>query len=83
MGSRPRDVDGTRVAFTVTDDGSGVPDPARARLFEPYFTTRSSGTGLGLAICRRVVEAHGGEIALLGSEPGRTAFRILLPQAPG
>jgi signal transduction histidine kinase len=77
------DVDGTRAAFTIVDDGSGVPEAARARLFEPYFTTRSSGTGLGLAICRRVVEAHGGEIALLGSEPGRTAFRILLPQAPG
>lgn len=72
---------GDRLEFTVTDDGTGVPEQVRLRLFEPYFTTRSSGTGLGLAICRRVVEAHGGEITLLGSAAGRTSFRLLLPVA--
>lgn len=74
--------DAGHLELTVTDDGRGVPDEARAHLFEPYFTTRSSGTGLGLAICRRIVEAHGGEIQLVRSEPGQTVFRLALPLAP-
>ena len=71
---------GGRVRFSVSDTGPGIGDPAvRERLFEPYFTTRSSGTGLGLAICRRIVDAHGGTIELAGSEPGKTEFRFWLP----
>ena len=72
---------GTGVRITVADDGPGVPDPVRGRLFEPYFTTKSSGTGLGLAICRRLVEAHGGTIRLVRSGPGATVFAIDLPRA--
>src|SRR5262245_38234 len=68
-----------KVQVVVVDDGPGVPEAARGRLFEPYFTTKSSGTGLGLAICRRLVEAHGGTIRLLRSQPGETAFEIELP----
>ncbi len=74
-------VDGDRVVVRVTDDGPGMPEDARARLFEPYFTTKSSGTGLGLAICRRLVEAHGGAIRLLATAPGETVFAIELPVA--
>jgi signal transduction histidine kinase len=70
---------GVRIA--VIDDGPGVPEPARARLFEPYFTTKSSGTGLGLAICRRLVEAHGGRMRLQASAPGHTEFELELPLA--
>jgi signal transduction histidine kinase len=70
-----------KVQVVVADDGPGVPEAARGRLFEPYFTTKSSGTGLGLAICRRLVEAHGGTIRLLRSQPGETAFEIELPAA--
>jgi signal transduction histidine kinase len=69
------------VEVAVTDDGAGVPEEARARLFEPYFTSKSSGTGLGLAICKRIVEAHGGSIALHGSRPGETTFAVRLPRA--
>ncbi|HEU4417419.1 MAG TPA: ATP-binding protein, partial [Planctomycetota bacterium] len=68
-----------QVQVVVADDGPGVPEAARGRSFEPYFTTKSSGTGLGLAICRRLVEAHGGTIRLLRSQPGETAFEIELP----
>ena len=68
-----------KVVITVADDGPGVPDAVRSRLFEPYFTTKSSGTGLGLAICRRLVEAHGGTIRLVRSRPGETVFAIELP----
>ena len=63
----------------VEDDGPGIDPEALARLFEPYFTTKSSGTGLGLAICQRIVESHGGGIRLLASAPGRTVFVIDLP----
>ncbi len=72
---------GDRIEIRVTDDGPGVPDAVRGRLFEPYFTTKSSGTGLGLAICRRLVEAHGGHIRLDSSVPGHTVFVLDLPAA--
>ena len=69
------------VVFRCIDDGSGIAGDARPRLFEPYFTTKSSGTGLGLAICRRLLQAHGGGIELESSEPGRTVFRVTVPVA--
>ncbi|MFY9343263.1 MAG: sensor histidine kinase [Planctomycetota bacterium] len=69
------------VVVEVADDGPGVPDAARSRLFEPYFTTKSSGTGLGLAICRRLVEAHLGTIRLVRTGPGATVFALELPRA--
>ncbi|MEZ5964568.1 MAG: HAMP domain-containing sensor histidine kinase [Planctomycetota bacterium] len=67
------------VVLTVGDDGPGVPAEARGRLFEPYFTTKTSGTGLGLAICKRIVEAHGGDVGLQTSRPGATVFVVRLP----
>ncbi|MBX3464715.1 MAG: sensor histidine kinase [Planctomycetes bacterium] len=76
-------VAGDRARIEVADDGPGVPESVRARLFEPYFTTKSSGTGLGLAICRRLVEAHGGTIRLAASAPGATVFAIELPLGAG
>ncbi|MCA9177241.1 MAG: GAF domain-containing protein [Planctomycetales bacterium] len=48
----------------VQDDGAGVPESMRQRVFEPFFTTSAKGTGLGLSICRRIVEAHHGAIRL-------------------
>lgn len=74
-------VEGDAVVFRVADDGAGVAEEIRGRLFDPYFTTRSAGTGLGLAICRRILEAHGGAIRLEESRPGRTVFRFELPCA--
>jgi nitrogen fixation/metabolism regulation signal transduction histidine kinase len=73
---------GDRVALRVADDGPGIPAEVRGRLFEPYFTTKSSGTGLGLAICKKIVEAHRGTIELESSAPGHTVFRVELPCAP-
>ncbi|MBI5849835.1 MAG: sensor histidine kinase [Planctomycetes bacterium] len=67
------------LVFTVRDDGPGIPAESRARLFEPYFTTKSAGTGLGLAIARRIVEAHGGTIGLVSADPGCTEFAVVLP----
>ena len=67
------------VEYRVEDNGAGVPEETRAKLFEPYFTTKTSGTGLGLAICRKIVEAHQGEIKLESSVPQRTVFLLTLP----
>jgi two-component system nitrogen regulation sensor histidine kinase GlnL len=63
----------------VQDDGEGVPEPLRDKVFAPFFTTRAAGTGLGLAIVRKVVDDHGGSIDV-ESQPGRTEFRMVLPQ---
>jgi two-component system nitrogen regulation sensor histidine kinase NtrY len=64
----------------VEDTGPGLAPDVRARLFEPYFSTKSSGTGLGLAIVRRSVEAHGGRIDIESTAGRGTAFRIRLPR---
>ncbi len=58
-----RVADGSRRAFVVLaveDSGAGIPEAARTRIFNPFFTTREEGTGLGLAIVHRIVDAHGG-----------------------
>ena len=75
--------DGDLAVLDVADDGPGIPAAVQARLFEPYFTTKTSGTGLGLAICRRIVEGHGGALRLLRTGPDGSAFAIELPLAPG
>jgi signal transduction histidine kinase len=68
-------------SFVVEDTGVGIEEKDRARIFEPYFTTKPSGLGLGLILTKKIVDAHGGEI-LLESEPGRgTRIRVVLPGA--
>jgi len=63
---RADDVAGkNRITIDVIDNGIGLPEENRARLLEPYMTTREKGTGLGLAIVRKILEDHGGGIELL------------------
>src|ERR1700692_4340563 len=57
-------LDGDDIVIDVSDNGIGLPKVSRARLLEPYVTTREKGTGLGLAIVGRVLEDHGGKIEL-------------------
>ncbi len=66
--------------FRVADNGIGLPPEHRHRLTEPYVTTRAKGTGLGLAIVRKILEDHGGEIAL--SDAGRGRRRGSAPDLP-
>ena len=68
------------VSATVTDTGSGLPEPAE-QVFKPYFTTRATGTGLGLAIARKIMEDHGGRLEAVNAESGGAEFRLTLPAA--
>jgi two-component system nitrogen regulation sensor histidine kinase NtrY len=76
-------VDGPTMAFEVEDNGVGLPAKNRDRLTEPYVTTREKGTGLGLAIVERIMEEHGGELALTDARhlPG-ARVTLRLPLAP-
>ncbi|MFC0250463.1 ATP-binding protein [Massilia consociata] len=70
-------VDGASVWIRIADNGPGIADKIRARLFEPFISLKSSGLGLGLAISRSIVETHGGTLSV---EPGRHAIlKITLP----
>ncbi|HTJ80286.1 MAG TPA: ATP-binding protein [Polyangiaceae bacterium] len=68
-----------RVRIVVRDNGPGVSEEMRERLFEPYATSKATGTGLGLAICQRIVFEHGGEIAYRPATKGGAVFEITLP----
>lgn len=56
------------VQITISDNGTGLPED-RARLFEPYVTTREKGTGLGLPIVKKIIEEHGGKLTLMDAAP--------------
>jgi two-component system, NtrC family, sensor histidine kinase AtoS len=71
-----------QVEVTVSDDGPGIPDEIREKIFDPFVTTKSQGTGLGLAITKRIVTAHHGFIRL-NTFPGGTVFHVLLSAYQG
>ncbi len=75
-----RGLAGRGAELLVSDTGPGVAPEARARLFEPFFTTRAAGAGLGLALCREIVAQHGGRVGLddRPGQPGAT-FRVFFP----
>ena len=63
----------------IADNGPGIPEADRLKVFEPYFTTKAKGTGLGLAIVHRIVGDHGGAIDVADGIDGGAAFVIQLP----
>jgi signal transduction histidine kinase len=71
--------DGT-VELMVQDDGPGIPEHLRGRLFAP-FSSGHDGTGLGLAIARALARAGGGDLTCVDSAPGRTTFRFTFQAA--
>jgi nitrogen fixation/metabolism regulation signal transduction histidine kinase len=72
---------GSTVRFSVTDNGSGFPEHLMKRAFEPYVTTKPKGTGLGLVIVKKIVEEHGGSVAIRNVEPHGAQVMITLPCA--
>lgn len=66
------------IELSVRDTGPGIADDAVDRIFNPFFTTRATGTGLGLAIVHRIVDAHGGTIAVHNDRGA--VFTIMIPQ---
>ena len=73
--------DRNRLVIEVADRGPGVAEDDRDKIFEPFFTGKTQGTGLGLAIVRRVVELHGGTIAVHPNPGGGALFRAELPES--
>jgi signal transduction histidine kinase len=69
------------VEIEVSDSGPGLSEEARARIFEPFFSTKTGGSGLGLALVRKIAEEHGGTASLEGG-PGHTMALLWLPAAP-
>ncbi len=67
------------VRLEVSDNGCGIPDEDKGRLFEPYYSTKKSGTGLGLTIVNAIVSDHNGYIRVRDNEPKGTTFLIELP----
>ena len=67
------------VDLRVWNSGSYIPPEESARLFEPFYTTKSTGTGLGLAICHTIADEHGGTLSVASDENDGTAFTLTIP----
>ena len=78
-GEGPTSLGDQPVKLVIRDNGPGIPEAVRERLFEPFVSGRQGGTGLGLAIVQRAVAAHGGIILVDSAPRAGTTFSIFLP----
>ena len=67
--------------ISVTDNGSGVSEENKDKVFEPKFTTKSSGMGLGLAMVKNIVETYNGSISFQSEKDKGTVFKVIFPKA--
>jgi len=70
---------GNLSVIQISDNGGGIPPEIRDRVFEPNFTTKTSGSGLGLAICKKIIEAHDGDIRFVTRDNEGTDFFVEIP----
>ena len=73
--------DHTGVLVAVRDSGPGIDQTHLERVFEAFYTTKSSGTGMGLSICRNIIDAHGGKLWAAANEPRGAVFQFTMPCA--
>jgi two-component system sensor histidine kinase HydH len=76
---RCRRSDDHRIEVEIQNGGEPIPEKTLARIFEPFYTSKPGGTGLGLPIVQRIVDAHGGQIALESDAQHGTRARLTLP----
>jgi signal transduction histidine kinase len=69
----------SNVLITIEDSGTGIDMEDKDRIFETFFSTKSTGTGMGLTICRTIIESHGGSLGASANNPCGTIFHIVLP----
>jgi signal transduction histidine kinase len=67
------------VLVEVGDSGPGIDPASHERVFEPFYTTKTSGVGLGLSICRSIIDGHGGKLWVIANEPRGALFQFSLP----
>ena len=73
--------DQTGALVALRDSGPGIDAQHLDRVFDAFYTTKSSGTGMGLSICRSIIDAHGGKLWVEANEPRGAAFQFTLPTA--
>jgi len=73
--------DGHFVKLQVSDTGYGMSDETRARIFDPYYSTKLMGRGLGLAAVQGIIHSHGGRVTATGTPGGGATFEVVLPVA--
>lgn len=71
---------GSEVWIRVADNGLGIAEDVRGRIFDPFYTSRAEGTGLGLALCRKIVDNHGGSIEVETTSGDGTEFILVFPK---
>ena len=72
-----------QILVSVTDHGVGIPAENADRLFNAFFSTKSTGLGMGLSICRSIMEAHGGRLWATANNPHGTTFHFTIPVNAG
>ena len=71
------------ICMSVRDYGTGIPEEARERLFDHFFTTKTEGLGMGLGIVRSIVKSHAGTVAAENVDGGGARFHLTLPAGAG